>query len=365
MPSVAVVNALKRFAGSTFVAQSYLKCLKNHGYQANWYQCTDSKELADYLPWPTIVPGLTTRFESLNLAANRLYFFPHKLKGLKEDLILATDQILAGLVDHHKNCIVTVHDLRELNRRTRTHLPARILFSFLMPKIARARGIITVSEYTKKQLVEHIKNPPPITVLHIGTRVVGDPVHHLEDSLRRLQEQKILNVSYVAVDRPYKKIDFFLELARQMDKVSSSTGVKFQFHLVSKLTTETLKNIGRNPIPSLKIYDRIEDITDMYKFTDVLAFPSTMEGFGAPPVEAMQFGIPVLVNGMEPMREVVADGGALLPPLDLGSWVNALSSLTDPVHYKEASARSAKRATWFSQEQFEIRMLDALHKWGY
>jgi glycosyltransferase involved in cell wall biosynthesis len=52
----------------------------------------------------------------------------------------------------------------------------------------------------------------------------------------------------------------------------------------------------------------------MYERAVCLVFLSRDEGFGLPPVEAMQFGTPVLVSDIPVMREVVGSQGAYVSP---------------------------------------------------
>ncbi len=365
MTSVAVVNAYRRFSGSTIAAQSYYAALQGGGYHADWYQCVDTKDLSGYVPWETIVRGVTTPVEGVNLALNRLYFFARRLRGLPQDLVLATDQVLAGLADRHRNCLILVHDLRELDKGTRTHLPANLLYRYLLPKLRKAQGLLAISEVSKRSIEAHLSDLPPIKVVHHGTMVKGDPGGHLQTSLRRLSERRTLNVVYVAVDRPYKRVDFFLELAREMERRSSSSGVSYRFLLLSRITPSTQANLARAPVRSLEVRTEVEDLAAVWQEADILAFPSTMEGFGRPMIEAMQFGIPVLAHAMEPMREVVQEGGLLLPPLDLKAWADALQAMSDPEHLSRWSRRSATRGAWFSQEQFTSRLVRTLHEFGY
>jgi glycosyltransferase involved in cell wall biosynthesis len=45
-------------------------------------------------------------------------------------------------------------------------------------------------------------------------------------------------------------------------------------------------------------------------------YPSLYEGFGLPPLEAMQCGLPVIVSSTSSLPEVVGDSGILVDPLD-------------------------------------------------
>ncbi len=81
---------------------------------------------------------------------------------------------------------------------------------------------------------------------------------------------------------------------------------------------------------------------------DALVFPSEYEGFGAPVVEAMALGAPVICSDQPALAEVVGDAGLVLP-LDVDAWADAL----DVVAERSDKMRSAgrRRALAFTAER--------------
>jgi glycosyltransferase involved in cell wall biosynthesis len=61
----------------------------------------------------------------------------------------------------------------------------------------------------------------------------------------------------------------------------------------------------------------------------VLAYPSRYEGFGFPPLQAMQAGVPVVATGVGSLPEVLGDGALLVEPGDLDGLAGALSGCLD------------------------------------
>jgi glycosyltransferase involved in cell wall biosynthesis len=81
-------------------------------------------------------------------------------------------------------------------------------------------------------------------------------------------------------------------------------------------------------------------------------FPSRYEGFGLPPLEAMQCGAPVLASATTSVGEVVGDGGMLLDPEDVDAWAAAIEQLVNaPEQRAELAARGLQRAAQFSWER--------------
>jgi glycosyltransferase involved in cell wall biosynthesis len=65
----------------------------------------------------------------------------------------------------------------------------------------------------------------------------------------------------------------------------------------------------------------------------VLAYPSRYEGFGFPPLEAMQAGVPVLASRVGAVQEVAGPAAALAAPEEVNEWAAALERLVvDPEH---------------------------------
>ena len=59
---------------------------------------------------------------------------------------------------------------------------------------------------------------------------------------------------------------------------------------------------------------------------EALVFPSEYEGFGAPVIEAMTLGTPVLASDRAALAEVVGDAG-LVRPLVVDAWIDALDTV--------------------------------------
>jgi glycosyltransferase involved in cell wall biosynthesis len=66
------------------------------------------------------------------------------------------------------------------------------------------------------------------------------------------------------------------------------------------------------------------DRDGLIALADALVFPSEYEGFGAPVVEAMALGTPVICSDQPALAEVVGDAGLVLPR-DPDAWADALT----------------------------------------
>jgi glycosyltransferase involved in cell wall biosynthesis len=81
----------------------------------------------------------------------------------------------------------------------------------------------------------------------------------------------------------------------------------------------------------------------------VLAYPSTYEGFGFPPLQAMEAGVPVVATAAGAVPEVVGDGAVLVPPGDVDALAGALEEVLGGGAGVEALvARGRARSAGFS-----------------
>jgi glycosyltransferase involved in cell wall biosynthesis len=82
----------------------------------------------------------------------------------------------------------------------------------------------------------------------------------------------------------------------------------------------------------------------------LFVYPSAYEGFGLDPLEAMSVGTPVVSSSGGSLREVVGDGGLLVPPTDEAALHEAIMAAwtDDPLRARlnEKGKAQARRFTW-------------------
>ncbi len=95
-----------------------------------------------------------------------------------------------------------------------------------------------------------------------------------------------------------------------------------------------------------------EDLAPLYSGALAFVYPSFYEGFGLPPLEAMQCGAPVITSNTSSLPEVVGDAGIMVSPTDGDALAAAMRRLcSDEALRRDLSARGLERAghfTWAS-----------------
>jgi glycosyltransferase involved in cell wall biosynthesis len=107
------------------------------------------------------------------------------------------------------------------------------------------------------------------------------------------------------------------------------------------------------------------DVTDaelaaLYSGARAFVFPSLLEGFGLPALEAMQCGTPVIASSTSSLPEVVGDAAVLVDPTDRDALSGAmLALLQDDARCTELGTRAIARASLFSWDETAARVVEA------
>ena len=358
---VAIINVYEKGSGISTVSLLYLESLKsilgNHVKYCQIFEANDVQSpVQDYVSLIRIF-GLP-RWIAVPLS--RLVILPKKLETLDEKYLLLMDPTLCY---HHstskKKRIVIIHDLRPFTKYEKM-LSEKIFYIFLKEKLLKCDFYICDSFTTKNSLVKLGVDVGKIEVIYplIVSKLDNT---HLEKSLKKLK-RGVFTLTYVANDLPYKRIDFFLRIAKDYES-KITNGIELKFKLVSKnLSRRNKKSIVKSNFKNLELIQWIDNINEIYEETDLLLFPSLYEGFGLPVIEAMSFGIPVIASDIDIMREVVLDSGILCHTDSLKDWKKAIESVLSRENYIKYSKSASLNAKRFTKDKFEKLVYRTLKK---
>jgi glycosyltransferase involved in cell wall biosynthesis len=100
-----------------------------------------------------------------------------------------------------------------------------------------------------------------------------------------------------------------------------------------------------------------EDLPSIYAGATALVFPSLVEGFGLPVLEAMACGTPVVCARAGSLPEVAGDAALYVDPLDVGSIRTGLQRVIEEAPLRhELSARGLARARLFNAHNTTARL---------
>ncbi|CAL4869855.1 D-inositol-3-phosphate glycosyltransferase (plasmid) [Asticcacaulis sp. MM231] len=226
-----------------------------------------------------------------------------------------------------RNAVTMVHDAQVYLSPASYSKPFRIWYKFIQPLIGRRhKTILTVSHYSKEQLVTYGVAPADkIHVIHNGVdhilRTTSDPA-----APGRLGLSPRGYVLSLANAQAHKNIKVLLR-AFADPRLSS-------LHLVlfGAASRSDLEALIDGPLPdNVRLVGKISDpeLRGLYEQALCLAFPSTTEGFGLPPLEAMLLGCPAIVAPCGSLPEVCGDATIYADPDDPADWVVKIKNLCD------------------------------------
>lgn len=336
MKSIAFICGSEPKTGIYNGGKALFGALTELGFNVSWYQCTD-RDVGCDLPSAKNIRGISFPNKIISMGINRFFIFPIKLRLLREEIIFLLDPTLVR-IGLKRNTIVKIHDLRPLTKYRDKWLTS-VMFRYAIPKMKETKHIITTTKYMKNELIKLGFNESKIHVIHDIPAISGDS-EHWKISIERIKRGEI-NLLYVATDRPYKRVNFFIQLAEMFSL--KKLPIDYNFKLVSNLTKKTKADVEKLNLKNLHVYSNVDNIEKIYGSTDILLFPSLYEGFGLPLLEALSMCIPVISSDLEPMREILGNAGILLPPRDLDLWKNSILSLSDAKAYEHAARSSFER----------------------
>ncbi|MFC5626423.1 glycosyltransferase family 4 protein [Algoriphagus winogradskyi] len=238
--------------------------------------------------------------------------------------------------------IFTVHDLMHLFYYSKLH---KIYYEQVIARLApKAKKIITVSHFSKKQLVEILGIPESlIQVIYNGV-----DNHFLQNEEE--YESARPYFLYVGNRRKNKNVPAMLT-AFAKARIPND----FMFFLSGNEDPELEALIN-----SLGIQKRVrflgfieeEDLPKLYKGAHATLFVSLMEGFGLPIIESMASGTPVLTSNTSSLPEVAGGAALCVDPEDVSAIQKGIEKLVnDENFYVECVVNGLKRAPEFSWEK--------------
>jgi glycosyltransferase involved in cell wall biosynthesis len=360
--SVALVSVFPLYTGTTAIVLDYRRALSDLGYMVNTYQLVIPESPKEYVNNSYVMEGKRFPFKNFELPFNLLFILPNIVPELKEDIVFLSDPAILKLKKKFSNSVVIFYDLRDLSKFSLN--PLRKIFYIYITKFVKSHDkIIAVSEFTKDILLSRFN-------LNLDVQIVDGCSHFTTDS--SLMEEKVaaikrgkceINVLYIAADRPYKNIKLFIKVAEYIGRMTLE--VKFNFILLSKLRNSTKRYILKHHLNNLEIIKHMDDIYPLYRKADILLYPSLIEGFGLPLVEAMSFGIPIIYSHNRPMKDIVGNSGIAVNPNLPELWVSELIKLSKKENYEKMARLSYERSAAYSYETFKEKLLEALKNFGY
>ncbi|MGA2018988.1 MAG: glycosyltransferase family 1 protein, partial [Candidatus Sulfotelmatobacter sp.] len=203
--------------------------------------------------------------------------------------------------------IFTIHDLSHIYCPENSSPLIQLYYATIMKRAChRAASILTVSEFTRGQIVEW-SGVPLEKVFNVGCGV--DAAYQPDGDSYGLSSPYLLCVS----NRKRHKNEFRVVEAFAVSGLAA--GMRLVF--TGNPTTELADCIARNHVtPNVRFVGVVPEaeLPSLYRTAEALIFPSLYEGFGLPLLEAMACGTPVVTSNITAMPEVAGVAALLVDP---------------------------------------------------
>lgn len=225
----------------------------------------------------------------------------------------------------------------------------------------QAKKIVTISDFSKGEIVDSLQiDPARVAVIPNGVDLQRfQPLS--ESGFAEANER----LSRLAVgDRPYllhlggaAARKNAARVVQAFDRLKSKHRIPHSLVFVgaNKLLDDVRCQIEASPYQEEIIQLHYVDDRDalvLLQRADILVFPSTYEGFGLPPLEAMACGVPVALSNAASLPEVGGDAAVYFDPLDVDSMAAAIEKIIgDDALRKEMIARGLSRSQSFSWDR--------------
>lgn len=233
--------------------------------------------------------------------------------------------------------IVTIHDLLLLHYPTKkastlgpiTYWFKNLAFKKVLQHAAsKAKQIISPCEFTRQDINQTLNVPLEKIVVTYLAPSDYSPLSNpgLSRELRRKYNITKPYALYVGVAFPHKNLEGLIKAWEIFEKKYTD---KFQLILVGKknffydrLINSELFKKSKNVIYTDYLND--SELSEIYSGARLYVFPSLYEGFGLPPLEAMQHEIPVISSNSTCLPEILGDSAYYFDPHNYNQIADAI-----------------------------------------
>lgn len=318
--------------------------------------------------WKPSAPNFTTRvaeFDNYSFAEQIGY--KKLLEELHPDLVHFC--MPQQPIFYHGKRVTTMHDMTLLRTYNSDknwfvfHLK-QLVGKYVWKRIARISDhVIAISENTKREYQEFTRIPDDhISVVYEAGEAEPSTVKPYD----ALPFQDF--IMYVGQQPDYKNIRRLIQAHQKLLEAHPNLGLV----LVGRMNPDTAANKAwseKQGYRNIHFTGFIDDPERDWLFTKTRAyvFPSLMEGFGLPPLEAMAYGTPVISSNASCMPEVLGDAAEYFDPLSIDDMAATISKVIDDENLRQdliarGHAQVAKYSWRRMAEETHAVYLDVLGK---
>ncbi|MBT8377877.1 MAG: glycosyltransferase family 4 protein [Ignavibacteria bacterium] len=278
---------------------------------------------------------------------------PRYLQQYKIDIYFSVNKILPYKKLVNIKYVSVIHDVfYKIDTSFHPYIYRKYLDVFLKLSIKKSDLIITVSHNSKKDIIELFDvAESKIKIVHEAADEGFHPIVLSESEKINLKTKFQLSdkfVLYVGVIENRKNIYGVLRIADLIYRNNK----ELKLLLVGRAgfgSKNILKEIRKRENVVYLEYVDDQTLKKLYNISRVFLFISFYEGFGLPPLEAMQSGVPVVVSNSSSLPEVVDMAGIIHDPRAYQAvYMDIMKLIEDDTYYLAWREKGLERAKHFS-----------------
>jgi glycosyltransferase involved in cell wall biosynthesis len=255
--------------------------------------------------------------------------------------------------------IACIHDLHTRLMPESYGFGFRMAHRFILPLVGRrAMTITTVSELSRGDLIAFGVAPAQkVAVTYNGS----DHTRRWDASRSTLEFGRFRPfVLCLGRSQKYKNGELIWRIAKHLDALG------LDICMAGDTDAKTLSSFGAAKPPNVHLLGRIsdDDFAAALGKAACFLFPSRIEGFGLPAVEAMALGCPVVASTSPCLPEVCGDAALYAGPDDPEAWVQAITSLASASDLRHELVRKgyarAASYSWRSIAEFYLQLMSRI-----
>jgi glycosyltransferase involved in cell wall biosynthesis len=327
-------------------------------------------------------PQLSDRFQNIEVVSSALRRFGENFESLwweqvgmvrachREKIEVLHCPYFAAPFFLPARTVVTVHDVIPLVMpEYRVRRESRMYSSLVAFTVRRANAIITVSEYSKRDIMRMLQIPEDR--IHVIGNAVDSSYCPIADGrvIESVRQRYGIGPKYILYFGGFdvrKNVDRLLQAYAALP---ATTRGEYQLVIAGRLLFRghPLYPDPRPRIRELGLEDNVvvtgqireQDKAPLYSAATLYMFPSLYEGFGMPVLEAMACGATVITSNLSALPEVAGDAARLVNPYDTQAISEAIGELLENEGMRsELRERALARAQHFSWKRVAQQTLD-------
>ena len=257
---------------------------------------------------------------------------PKVLKKLKVDLVHFSHFNVPFF--YNQAFVVSIHDLiltKYPSQRATTLSPLKYFFKNLFYRLVikhavqKSKVVITMAEFTKKEIIQEFKCPESkAKVIYEGVTKLNKNNSSVDLKKYGIKKDFVL---YVGNAYPHKNLEFLIEAWQNLEKDYQLVLIGKKDYFYERLE-KSIKDLDLENKVILIGYVSDQELAFFYQQAQAYVFPSLCEGFGLPPLEAMQFSLPALVSNTSCLPEILEDSVLYFHPKDQDDLLEKLNTIT-------------------------------------